>query len=75
VFPYRILMQLTRDMGRNLERNSLELMLGEHWSVGYMENTITRRIIHCTRVVGLISIMLRRPGKLGMLVITFLKFM
>jgi len=68
-------MQLRRDMGRNLERNRTEVMVGDHCNVGYVAKIIARRIVHCTRVASLRSIALRRCKKLGTLVIKFLEFM
>ncbi len=48
--------QLRRDM----ERSRLEVMVEDHCSVGYVAMIIVRRIIHYTREVGLIYIVLRR---------------
>jgi len=62
-------------MGRSLQSSRIEVMVGDHCSIGYVENIITRRIVHCTRVADLKSIVLKRHRQLGMLVITFLGFM
>ena len=53
-------MQLRRDMDSNLESSRIEVMVRDHCSVGYVANIITRRIVHCTRVTGFISTVLRR---------------
>lgn len=55
-------------MDENMEGRKLEVMVGDRCNVGYVVKIITRMIIHCTRVVGLIYMVFRRGGKLGMLV-------
>jgi len=59
----------------NLKISRIEVIAEDHCSVGYVENIITRNIFHCTRVAGLISIVLRKRRLLGMWAIEFLGFM
>lgn len=68
-------MQLRRDMSRDLENIKTKVIVGDRCSIGYVAKIIVRRFFHCTGVVGLISIVIRRCKQLGMLVIAFLKFM
>jgi len=47
-------------MDLSLESSIIEVMVGDHCNVGFVVEIIARRIVHCTRVAGLGSTVLRR---------------
>lgn len=62
-------------LGRELERKKLKVMVEHHCSVRYVARIIVRGTICNIRVVETRSIVHKRCKQLGMLVITFLIFM
>lgn len=71
----RILMRLRRDMDLILEISRIKVVIENHYSVGFVARIMVRRIVHCTNVANLKSIVLRRRKQLGMLVRAFFRFM
>lgn len=59
----------------DLERNIIKVVLENHSSIVFVAKTITRRIVHYTRMEGHKSIVLRRHRQLKMLVKSSLKSM
>ena len=61
-------MQLDRDMSCS---SNLEMLVLVSWSVGHVARNTLREFVYKIRMVGLIYIVHRRRGLLGMLVIVF----
>jgi len=68
-------MQLRKDMGRSLESSRIEAMVGDSCNVGYLARSVSRRIFHYIRVVGLRSTVHRKHRHLGMFARAFLRSM